>query len=85
MQIHIAAPAMIGGQVEDDLNVPHGHPGDPRLPKIGLDKFHRAPGEMVLDILQFTAGEIIHDAHFRPALHQGVGEMGADKRGPAGD
>jgi hypothetical protein len=40
---------------------------------------------MMLDVLQFAAGEIIHDAHLRPTLHQGIGEVGADERSPTGN
>jgi hypothetical protein len=46
-----------------------------------LDELHRAVRQVLLDVLQFAAGEVIHDAHLCPALHQGIGEVGADEGG----
>jgi hypothetical protein len=85
MQVYIATPAMVGGQVEDNLNALHCHPSNSWLSQVSLNEFHHPIGQVSLDVLQPAAGKIVHDTHLRPTFQQRVAEMGADERSSASD
>jgi hypothetical protein len=70
---------VVGSQVKDDVRALHGHTGDAGFPQIGLDELNAAGGQVLLDVLQFAAGEVIHDPYFGAPLKQGVYQMGTDE------
>jgi hypothetical protein len=50
-----------------------------------VEKFHFAAGDVILDVIEVTAGEIVHGADGGAFGDELIGESGADEGGSAGD
>ncbi len=83
MEIDIAAAAVVRGQVEDDVDVPHDIAGDTGLTQVRLDELDSPGVQVALDVFDPPAAEVVHHAHARASLNQFVDNVGADERSAA--
>ena len=84
MKIHVAAPAMVGGEMKHDFDALHRRARDAGLAQIGFDESDATALEMLLDVAEPAAGEVVHDAHLRAAFDKRVHQMRPDERSSAG-
>ena len=81
MEIHVTAPAMIRGEMKNRVDALHRGAGHARLPQIGLQKIDFAGTEVLPNVGEMAAGQIIDNAHlFRASYQQLVGKRGANER-----
>jgi hypothetical protein len=74
MQIHVSAAAVIGGQMEYGVHTLHCRAGNAGFAQIGMQKIDFTAAEMLPDIPQMSAGQIINDAYFRAPRQKLVGQ-----------
>ena len=79
MQIHVAAPPMISGKVEDNCNAIHGLASDARLAQVRFNKLDPAIRNMLLDIAQPPAREIVHYTHTGSAFDERIHQVRPDE------
>ncbi len=70
MKIHIAAPAVIRGEMENGVDALHGRPRHTGFPQIGLQKIDLARAEILANVAEMAAGQVIDDANFFRASRQ---------------
>jgi hypothetical protein len=75
MQINVTAAAMVGGKVDHGVNTVNGRARDAGLAEIGFNKFNFAGSDMPANVVDASAGEIIHNADFCAAIDQAVGNV----------
>ena len=80
VEINVAAPAVVSGQVKDDVHALRHLFGHTRLPEIGLEELHPPVTNVGLKVVELSAAQVIRDADLGPALDQSIDKMGADKR-----
>ena len=80
MQVDVTAPAMVGGQMEDDIDAFHRRARHARLAQVGLHKRDAARLDVLLDVARPAAGEVIHDVHLGAARKQRVHQVRTDER-----
>src|SRR5947208_1108849 len=84
MQLDVSAPAVVGGEVEDDVHAVHDLPGEAVHLEVATDELDAPVVDVVLDVLELAAGQVIHHAHRGAALDEPVHQMRADERGATG-
>ena len=86
MEVDETAPAMDGGEMEDDVDpLDHalGHAG---LEEVRLVKLDNAGVDGALDVGEAAARQVVHNADRpRPFFDQMVDQVGADERSATGD
>jgi hypothetical protein len=55
MQIHVASPAVVRGEMEHQIHAPHRFPCYAVFQQVGLDKFNRAFVQQVGHVLALAA------------------------------
>jgi len=58
--------------VKHRIRVCYHSVGDPGFQQVGLDELNSRFVEVVLNILDLSATEVIHDSNPRSSLHQGI-------------
>src|SRR5437667_11020337 len=72
---------MIRGEMENRVDALHRGAGHTGLPQIGLQKIHFARAEVLPNVTEMAAGQIIDDANlFRASRQQLIGKRRADER-----
>ena len=79
MQIHIAAAAMVRGKMKDGIHAFHRGARHARFAQVRLDEFDFAVGDVLVDLSQMPAGQIVDDAHFRAACQQLIRQRRTDE------
>src|SRR5947208_16954663 len=81
MEVHVTAPPVIRGEMEDRVDALHRGAGHAGLPQIGLQKIHFARAEVLPNVTEMAAGQVIDDANlFRASRQQLIGKRRADER-----
>ena len=81
MELHVAAPAVIRGEMENGVDVLYRGPGHAGFPQIGLQKIDLARAEMLANVVEMPAAQVIDDANFfRASRQQLIGKRRADER-----
>jgi hypothetical protein len=72
---------MIGGEMEDDIDALHRGARHTGFAQIRLQEIYLSGAQMVANIAEISAGQIIDDANFFcTACEKMIGERRADKR-----
>ena len=71
--------------MKDGVDAGDGSAGDAGFAQIGVHEFELAAGDVGLDVIEVTAGEIVHGADGGAFGDELIGESGADEGGSAGD
>ena len=79
MKVHIATAAVIGRKMKHDAHPFDRSFGRARLLEVGLNKFHFAITEMMANILQLSAAEIVHHPNCGAALDQDIEQVRPDE------
>jgi hypothetical protein len=74
-----------GGEVEAHVDAGHDVVEQVRVEDAAEDELHVVALAQVLDVLQAAGGQVVQDDHRVAARQEGVGEVGADEAGSAGD
>src|SRR5580704_3846160 len=86
MQVNIAAATVIRCDMKHGIDALHCGARNTRFTKICLQELYFASGQLVLQVSQRTAGEVVHDANFLDSsFDEAVRQRGTDKRRTAGD
>src|SRR5713226_41802 len=81
MKIHVATPAVIRGEMENGVDTLHRGPGHTGLTQIGLQKIDFARAEMLANVAEMAAAQVIDNANFFCASRQQlIGKRRADER-----
>ena len=83
MRVDVAASAMIGSQVKDDLDSSRGRSGDPGVEEILVPELHPSGFDVRGDVFEEAAAEIVDNAYSGAPNNKCVHEVGADERSSA--
>ena len=79
VQVHVAAPAVVGGQVKDDVDSVDGLLGYARLQQVSFHEFDPSGIQVLLDVLQLAATEVVYHTDLSALFDQRVYQMGTDE------
>ena len=85
MQVHVAAAAVIGGEMKNDLNAFHGGASDAGLAQIGFDEGDLPRFQMPFDIARRPLVRSSTTMHLGAARDKSVDEMRTDEGCSSGD
>ena len=85
VQVDVAAASVVGGQVEDEADVLDRALSHTGAPEIVLDELDRALVDVVLDVLELAAAEVVDHADGGAAGDELLHEGRADERRAARD
>src|SRR3954454_3525836 len=84
MEIDVAAPAVIGREVEDDVYAIDRFAGSVLIEEVAVDELHSGGGEW-LDVLKTSTAEVVYDSDRCHTLLELLHQMRSDERRPACD
>src|SRR5260370_7220530 len=70
MRVHVPTPAVIRGEMEHGVDALHRGASHTGFPQIGLQKIDFARGEMLANVAEMAAAQIIDNANFFCASRQ---------------
>ena len=85
VKVHVAAPAVVGGQVKHGVDARNRLTRDFRVQEVGLRELDRAGVDVALEVGQLSTAQVVHDTHPRAGRDQRVDQVRADERRAAGD
>ena len=85
MQVDVAAATVVGREMEDDARPFDRTLAGPRAAEVVFDELDRCSLDVLLDVFEPSAAQIVDDADVRAARDELVDERGADERGAACD
>jgi hypothetical protein len=85
MQVDVSSPAVIGSEMEDDVDAIDRSARDFRVEQIAPQELHGALIDDLLDVLQLPAAQIVDDADRRAAGEERVHQRRADEGRPTRD
>jgi hypothetical protein len=81
MQIHVASAAVIRRKMKNGINPLHRRTRHSRFAQIRLQKFHFPGSQILANVSDMSAGQVIDDAYLcRTALYEVIRQRRADKR-----
>lgn len=85
MKINIAAPAVVSGKMKHNFDSIHRRARDTRLAQIRFHKSDVSTIQMLLDVAEPAAREIVHHTHLRAAFDKRVHQVRPDEGSPSRD
>jgi hypothetical protein len=85
VEVDVAATAVVGGQVEDEVDVLDGPLGGAGPAEVVVQELDRALVDVVLDVLELAAAQVVDDPHGGAARDELLDERRADERRAARD
>ena len=75
MQIHVTSAAVVGRQMEYNLDAIHRGARNARLAEVGFDERDAAGRDVVLDIAEVAARKVVNHMDLRAAFQELIYEM----------
>ena len=84
VEVDVAATAVIGGEMEDNVHTLDDAFGNAGLAQIGFDESDTFFGDVFFDVVELAGAEVVDDFDAGALGDQGVDDAGANEGGTSG-
>jgi hypothetical protein len=75
MEVHVATPAVVGGQMEHNAYSFHRTVGHTMFPQVRFDELRPTLLKVATDVVDPSATQVVHNSNLGAAPHQGVDKV----------